>query len=276
MCVSLVCVLVLFRASVCAFRVSELLVVRLSFVVKLFLLRCVSCEIPKFSCRVLKSNFRVVFWIRLFRFVALFDFSNFVALFDFSNLTLNSSSNSTSRISCRISNSNLSSKFVVEIFVSLLYSTSRSSSFRFEFRIRLFRFVALFDFSNFDSKVSLLYSTSRNRSSNSISRISSFRFKCLEFRIRLDLFDFSNCRRKFRCSIQLLEFRFAISIRKFRWSSQVLEVVFFIWVLNWTLQFSSKFDDYQCYSQLTSSIILALKLSLRSRCHSSFARAFRA
>ena len=147
MCVSLVCGLVLFRASVCVFRVSELLVVRLSFVVKLFRLRCVSCEIPRFSCRVLNArfsfefvvefsirvssssslNFRVEFRIRLFRVVALFDFSNFVALFDFSNLTLNSSSNSTSRISCRISNSNLSSKFVVEIFVSLLYLISRIS-----------------------------------------------------------------------------------------------------------------------------------------------------
>lgn len=128
---SLVCVLVLFRVSVCACRVSELLVVRLSFVVKLFRLRCVSCEIPKFSCRVLNSSFSfefvVEFRIRISRFVAPFDFSIFVscfefelvveisrrnfrclALFDFSNLALNSSSNSTSRI-------------------SLLYSTSRIS-----------------------------------------------------------------------------------------------------------------------------------------------------
>lgn len=97
----------------------------------------------RFSIRVSSSsslNFRVEFRIRVFRFVALFDFSN---------LILNSSSNSTSRISCRISNSNLSSKFVVEIFVSLRYLISR---------------------------ISLLYST---------SRISTSRVKCLEFRIRL-------------------------------------------------------------------------------------------
>lgn len=91
------------------------------------------------------SYFEVEFRIRVFRFVTLFDFSN---------LTLNSSSNSTSRMSCRISNSNASSKFLVEIFVSLLYSTSR---------------------------ISLLYSTSRNRSSNSTSRSSTSRVKSLEF-----------------------------------------------------------------------------------------------
>ena len=182
---SLVRVLVLFRAGVCAFRVSELLVVRLSFVVKLFCLRCVSCEMLKFSCRVSNSSFSFEFVVEIFdssfefkflefscrvlkskfsmscsirllefrcssRFLE-FQFSirissssslnfrvelvvefrirvsRFVALFDFSNLTLNSSSNSTSRISCRISNSNVSSKFLVEIFVSLLYLISRIS-----------------------------------------------------------------------------------------------------------------------------------------------------
>ena len=107
---------------------------------------------------------------------------------------------------------------------------------------------------------------------------SNFEFKFLEFSCRISNSSFS-----FRCSIRLLEFHcsirfleFQFSIRKFRWSSQVLEVAFFIWVLNWTLQFSSKFDNYQCYSQLTSLIIRALTLSLRSRCHASFARAFRA
>ena len=214
MCVFLVCVLVLFRASVCAFRVSELLVVRLSFVVKLFRLcswfRSFRVEFrmwvslsnlsSKFSCRISSSsslNFRVEFWIRLFRFVALFDFSNFVALFDFSNLTLNSSSNSTSRISCRISNSNLSSKFVVEIFVSLLYSTSRSSSFRFEFR---FEFVVEFDFSNFValfdfSKSIVKFDFSKFDFSIQVPCISNSSFRLefvVEFRIRLALFDFSN------------------------------------------------------------------------------------
>lgn len=240
MCVFLVCVLVLFRASVCAFRVSELLVVRLSFVVKRFCLRCVSCEIPRFSCRVLNSsfsfefvvefsirvfdssalNFRVEFWIRLFRFVALFDFSNFVTLFDFSNLTLNSSSNSTSRISCRISNSNLSSKFVVEIFVSLLYLISRISLWVC-CQIRLLEFhcsIRFLEFRVFDS---------------------NFRFKCLEF----DDSSFSS-----NFEVVLIYSTSRISIcdfdSKLWWSSSsrivVLEVAFFIWVLNWTIQFSSK------------------------------------
>ena len=133
-CVSLVCVLVLFRASVCAFRVSELLVVRLSFAVKLFRLRCVSCEIPKFSCRVLNSSFSFEFVVEIFDSNFEFKFLEF---------------------SCRI----LKSNFEFVFFVSLLYSTSRIS-----IRIcrRNFRFVALFDFSNF--ALSLL--------SNSTSRIS--------------------------------------------------------------------------------------------------------
>ena len=193
MCVSLVCVLESFRASVSAFRVSELLVVRLSFVVKLFAFRLCVCEILKFSCRISNSNFSFRCSIRFlesrflcriwicrrirfleFRFefvVEIFDSSvefkflefrirvfRFIALFDFSNLTLNSSSNSTSRISCRISNSNVSSKFLVEIVA----------------------FVVLFDFSNLILNSSS-NSTSRNRSSNSTSRMSTSRVKCLEF-----------------------------------------------------------------------------------------------
>ena len=123
MCVFLVCVLVLFRASVSAFRASELLVVRLSFVVKLFRLRS------------LIWSFRVEFWTRILSSILEFDFSN-----------------SRSRI--------LKSNFEFDFFVSLLYSISRisifDSSFEFKFlefscRIcrRNFRFVALFDFSNF-------------------------------------------------------------------------------------------------------------------------------
>ena len=209
MCVFLVCVLVLFRASVCTFRVSELLVVRLSFVVKLFiLLRSLRSEFW-FSCRVLNSSFRVEFWIRILSSILEFDFSN-----------------SRSRI--------LKSNFEFDFFVSLLNSISRISIFdsNFEFKFldfscricrRNFRCLALFDFSNFnfrfefriqvpwifESNLSskflvetfdvLLYSTSR------ISLLySTSRFKCLEFQIRLsrrlDLFDFSNfdLRRQFR------------------------------------------------------------------------------
>ena len=191
MCVSLVCVLVLFRASVCAFRVSELLVVRLSFVVKLFLLRCVSCEIPKFSCRVLKSNFRVVFWSRF--------------------------SNSRSRI--------LKSILEFVFFVSLLYSISRISIFdsSFEFKCldfsrricrRNFRSLVLFDFSNLDFRVELS---------------SKFSFRCsirlLEFRFEsfVALFDFSKSIVKFDFS----NFEFSIQvpwISNSSWSIRLLEL----------------------------------------------------
>ena len=152
MCVFLVCVLGSFRVSACAFRVSELLVVRLSFVAKLF------------DLRVWFRSFRVEFRIRVF-----------VSNFDF------------------------------EFFVSLLYSISRISlwsrrrirflEFRVEFQIRIsrrnFRFVALFDFSNFNFRV--------------------------EFRSRLDLFDFSNFVALFDFSKSIVKFDFS----KFDFSSQV-------------------------------------------------------
>ena len=180
---SLVCVLGSFRASVCAFRVSELLVVRLSFVVKLFL---VALRFVRDS-EVFVSNFEFEFLVSL-----LYSISR-ISIFD------SSVEFKFLEFSCRI----LKSNFEFEFFVSLLYSISRISIFdsssefkclEFSSRIcrRNFRCLALFDFSNFDSKVSLLYSTSRNRSSNSTSRSSTSRVKSLEFRIRLDLFDFSN------------------------------------------------------------------------------------
>ena len=176
---SLVCVLGSFRASACAFRVSELLVVRLSFVAKLFSLRCVSCEIPKFSCRVLNSSFSFEFVVEIFDSNFEFKFlefscrilkSNFEFVFFVSLLY------STSRIqllefqfSIRISNSS-SLIFRVEIFDVLLYSTSRIS-----IRIcrRNFRFVALFDFSNFVA----LFDFSKS--------IVKFDFSKFEFSIRL-------------------------------------------------------------------------------------------
>ena len=152
MCVFLVCVLGSFRASVCAFRVSELLVVRLSFVVKLFRLRCVAREIPKSSCRVLNSSFSFEFVVEIF--VSNFEFVFFV-----------SSLYSISRIS--IFDSNLSSKFSMACSIRLLefHCSSRflefrvfdSSALNFEFvliystsRIVVESFVDLFDFSNFD------------------------------------------------------------------------------------------------------------------------------
>lgn len=225
MCVFLVCVLVLFRASACVFRVSELLVVRLSFAVKLFRVCCVAREIPKSSCRVLnasfsfefvveifvsyfevefwirflefsKSCFEVVFRIRLFRFVALFDFSNFNFRFEFSI--------QVPWIWWF--------EIVVEIFVSLLYSTSRISLW-IRRRIRLLEFrcsIRLLEFRFLDSSVE---------------------FKSLEFVVefqirlscRLDLFDFSNF--DDRQVLELLfskshsSFEFLIELFNFRLSS---------------------------------------------------------
>ena len=142
MCVSLVCVLVLFRASVCAFRVSELLVVRLSFVVKLFRLRCVSCEIPKFSCRILNSSFSFEFVVEIFD-------SNFEFKFlEFSCRTCRRISNSS--FSFRRSIRFLESDFE---FVAEFDFSNVVSNFKFECVVEIsrrnFRFVALFDFSNF-------------------------------------------------------------------------------------------------------------------------------
>ena len=112
-----------------------------------FLFR-VCCRISNsnfsFRCSVRFLDFRVVFWIRTcrrnfsskfsmscsirllesrFEFVVEFDFSNFAALFDFSNFDLN-----------------LPSKFLVEIFVSSFYSTSRISLLDSISRISISRF----------------------------------------------------------------------------------------------------------------------------------------
>ena len=145
--------------------------------------------IPKFSCRVLNSSFSfefvVEFRIRISRFVAPFDFSIFVscfefelvveisrrnfrclALFDFSNLALNSSSNSTSRI-------------------SLLYSISRISIFDSSVEFKFLEFSCRISNSNFSFRCSIRLLEFRVFDSSS-------RVKSLEFRIRLDLFDFSN------------------------------------------------------------------------------------
>lgn len=150
--------------------------------------------------------------------------------------------------SCRI----LKSNFEFEFFVSLLYSISRIWLWirrrirllecRVEFQIRMCR-------RNFSSKFSFRC---------------SIRLLEIDRQIRLLEFHCSSRFLEFRCSIRLLdssplnfefvliystsririEFVVEISIRncrrKFRCSSRVLEVEFFIWVLNWTIQFSSK------------------------------------
>ena len=191
MCVFLVCVLVLFRASVCAFRVSELLVVRLSFVVKLFLLLWSFRSEFAFSCRVSNSSFRIVFWSRF--------------------------SNSRSRI--------LKSNFEFDFFVSLLYSISRisifDSSFEFKFlefscRIcrRNFRFVALFDFSNFNFRCLVLFDFS--------NVVEPFDFSKFDFSIQVPWI--SNSSFSSSWSIRLLEFRCSIWLLEFRFVSRILSL----------------------------------------------------
>ena len=144
-----------------------------------------------------KSYFEVEFQIRLFRFVALFDFSNFD-----SNLS------SKFSLSCSIRLLEFRFEFVAEIFVSnfefkFLEFSCRISNSPFSFRcsIRLLEFlfevVVEFDFSNFVSNfvsnfefvffVSLLYS---------ISRISIFEFEFV-VEIFVALFDFSKAIVKF-------------------------------------------------------------------------------
>ena len=282
MCVFLVCVLVLFRASVCAFRVSELLVVRLSFVVKLFRLcswfRSFRVEFwIRVSLSNLSSNFRFRFRVQVpWIFVSNFEFAFFVSLLY-----------STSRISLLYSISRIwlwirrrirLLEFRVEFQIRIC-RRNLSSKFSFRCSIRLLE-ARVFD-SNFEFAffVSLLYS---------ISRISfwirrQIRLLEIDRQIRLlevRLLDSSALNFEFVLIYSTSRISICDFDSKLWWSSSsrivVLEVVFFIWVLNWTLQFSSKFDDYQCYCELTSSIILARSLSLRSRCHASFARAFRA
>ena len=236
MCVFLVCVLVLFRASVCAFRVSELLVVRLSFVVKLFRLRSWF------------RSFRVEFWSRF--------------------------SNSISRILevafwSRISNSSFSFRRSIrflEFQFSIRVSNSSSLIFRFEF------FVEIFDV--------LL---------NSTSRIS----------IRI-------CRRKFRCSIRLLEcrrssrflevrvhdssplnFEFVLIYSTSRISIRIcrrnLSSKFVLLDPNSSFEFSIELFNFRLSCSICaaiaswrSSLFSHSSTRLLSCCHASFARAFRA
>ena len=174
-----VCSLVMTRENLCVRFLNELLVVRLSFVVKLFMLRS---------------------WFRSFRVEILVSL-----LYSISRI-----SNSCFRVEFRISNSYFEVVFWSRIFVSLLYSTSRISIFRFVFRIRVprfsrvrisrrnSRFVARFDFSNF---------------------VALFDFSNFDFSIRISnsstsIFSSSNFSSKFsfRCSIRLLEFRFEIVV----------------------------------------------------------------
>ena len=130
----------------------------------------VSCFEFEFLFRVCRRNFRFEFRVQVpWIFVSNFEFVFFVSLLNsISRISIFDSnfefdfSNSRSRI--------LKSNFEFVFFVSLLYLISRISIRKFRCSIRLLEF-RVFD---------------------STSRSSTSRFKCLEFRIRLDLFDFSN------------------------------------------------------------------------------------
>ena len=207
------------------------------------------------------------------------------------------------KFSCRMSNSSFSFEFAVEIFVSnfefkfLEFSCRISnSSFSFRCSIRFLEFRCSVRFLEFhfsirvSSSSSLIFFVS-NLSSKFSCRISnsSFSLSCsirfLEFRFEsfVALFDFSN----FEFSIRVLDssalnFEFVFFVVLIYSTSRIcrrnccLRAEFFIWVLNWTIQFSFSSPILLLNCHLTSSIILALKHSLRSRCHASFARAFRA
>ena len=222
-----------------------------------FALCCVSCEIPKFSCRVLNSsfscefvvefsirissssslNFRVEFRIRFFRFVALFDFSKSIVKFDFSNF-------------------NFRFEFRIRILEVVFWSRILNSSFSFRCSIRLLEVRCSSRFLEFrvlDSSalnfefvffVVLIYSTSR------ISICES----SFEFVVEISI---QNCRRNLCCSSRILHLSSSSNFATFV-ARRLKSPIF---VLN---------------CELTSSIILARSPSLRSRCHASFARAFRA
>ena len=184
----------------------------------------VLCEIPKFSCRVSNSSssFRVEFWSRFSNSISRilevvfwsrisnssFSFRCFIRLLEFQfsiriSIRVSNASSLIFRVEFRIrlfrfvalfdfSNFNFRFEFVVEIFDVLLYSTSRISiricrrNFRFVAQFDFSNFVAQFDFSNFDCRFD--FSSQVPWISNS-----SFRLEfVVEFRIRLDLFDFSN------------------------------------------------------------------------------------
>lgn len=197
---------------------------------------CVSCEWASRRSSVVR---REAFFFAL-RFVR--DSEVFVSCFEFEFLfrTCRRISNSNFSFRCsirflefqfsiRISNSSsliFRVEFVVEIFDVLLYSTSRISNFDSSFECKFldfscriyrrnFRFVALFDFSNF--ALSLL--------SNSTSRSSSFRFEFssqvpwisnsswslrlleLQFESFVDLVKFSKSHSSFEFLIELFNFR---------------------------------------------------------------------
>ena len=169
------------------------------------------------------------------------------------------------RISRRISNSYFEVVFSFRCFIRLLefrffdssfecrvqvpwiFVSNFSSYFRFVALFDFSNFVALFDFSNFDFSISI------SNSSTSISRV---RISRRNSRF-VALFDFSNLDSKLPSKFWF-EIAVEISIRNCRRNFD-LKVQFSIATINWRL-----------------SSILARTLTLRSRCHSSAARAFRA
>ena len=257
--VSLVCVLESFRASVSAFRVSELLVVRLSFVVKLFACRLCVCEILKFSCRISNSNFSFRcsirflesrflcrIWIcRRIRFLE-FRFEFVVEIFRFEcRVQVPWISNSSFSFHCSIRFLESDFEFVVEFdfsnFVSnfkfecVVEISRRNCRFRRSIRFleSHFEFVVKFDF----SKSIVKFDFSNVDFSSQVPWIWWFEI-VVEFRIRLDLFDFSNF--DDRQVLELLfskshsSFEFLIELFNFRRNLMIINAI-----VNWRPQLFS-------------------------------------
>lgn len=170
-----------------------------------------SNSISRISIRICRRNFRFEFRVQV---PWIFDSS-----FEFKSLEFSCRTCRRIRLlefRIRISNSNLSSKFLVEIFDVLLYSISRISLW-IRRRIRLLEFRCSIRLLEIDRQIRLL--EFRVLESSPLN----FEFVLLYSTSRISICDFDS---------------------KLWWSSSsriaVLEVAFFIWVLNWTIQFSSK------------------------------------
>ena len=239
---------------------SELLVVRLSCVVKLFCLRCVSCEMLKFSCRVLKS-------------ILEFDFSNSrsrILKSNFEFVFVVSLRYSLSRIS--IFDSNLPSKFSLSCSIRLLEFRCSIRFLEFRFSIRVsssssLNFSCRISNSNFSFCCSIrLLEIDRQIRLLEVRLLESsplnFEFVLIYSTSRISI---RNCRRNFDSKLSS-KLSFASRILHLSSSSNFATFV--------ARRLKSPTFVLNCH--LTSSIILARSLPLRSRCHASFARAFRA
>ena len=194
----------------------------------------VSCECVRVSCEWASRRSSVV-RREVFSFALRFvrDSEVFVSSFEF-----------------EFSRRSLNSYFEVDSRIRFLeFSKSR---FEVEFRIRLFRFVALFDFSKSIVKFDF----------------SNFNFR-FEFSIQVHWFFVSNLSSKFsfRCSIRLLEFRRSIRLLEFR----VFDSNFRFKCLEFDdSKVSPNFEFVLIYSTSRTLMIIKFSKLSFSKSHSSF------